>query len=217
MKISSLDFNKRQKTSIPEVIFCYNKSPSEIISIIREFKKRKKFFFGTKLSSEKYSKINTEIKNLNYHEQSSTFTSKIIRKKLNKCVSIITAGTSDNSVAFEALKTLNFFGYDADLFLDIGVSSIKRLNKNIKKINKNNYIIAIAGMDAAIATVLGGMTTKPIVAVPTSVGYGSSLKGLSALLSMLNSCSPGISIVNIDNGFGAACFIHKIINNSNEK
>ena len=117
----------------------------------------------------------------------------------------------------KALKTLNFFGYDADLFLDIGVSSIKRLNKNIKKLNKNNYIIAIAGMDAAIATVLGGMTTKPIVAVPTSVGYGSSLKGLSALLSMLNSCSPGISIVNIDNGFGAACFIHKIINNSNEK
>ena len=217
MKISSLDFNKKRKTSIPEVIFCYNKSPSEIISIIKEFKRRKKFFFGTKLSSEKYSKINREIKNLYYHEQSSTITSKIIRKKLNKCVSIITAGTSDNSVAFEALKTLNFFGYDADLFLDIGVSSIKRLNKNIKKINKNNYIIAIAGMDAAIATVLGGMTTKPIVAVPTSVGYGSSLKGLSALLSMLNSCSPGISIVNIDNGFGAACFIHKIINNSNEK
>jgi NCAIR mutase (PurE)-related protein len=126
-------------------------------------------------------------------------------------ISIVTAGTADIPVAEEAAVTAEFLGLKVNRVFDVGVAGVHRLVKNLPRINKGKVIIAVAGMEGALPSVLGGLTDKPIIAVPTSVGYGSNFKGLSALLTMLNTCAPGVAVVNIDNGFGAAVMAHTII------
>ena len=125
-------------------------------------------------------------------------------------ITIITAGTSDIPIAEEAAVTANMLGSKVETIFDVGVAGLHRLLDNIEKIKKARVLIVVAGMEGALASVVGGLMSQPIIAVPTSVGYGASFGGVSALLTMLNSCATGISVVNIDNGFGAGCIAHRI-------
>ena len=126
-------------------------------------------------------------------------------------VAIITAGTADLPVAEEAAVTAEFLGLNVERIFDVGVSGIHRLFNNLDKINQSKVIIVVAGMEGALPSVIGGLIDKPVIAVPTSVGYGANFKGLSALLTMMNSCAPGVAVVNIDNGFGAAVMAYTIL------
>ena len=125
-------------------------------------------------------------------------------------ITIVTAGTSDIPIAQEAVTTADLLGSKVETIFDVGVAGLHRLLDNIKKIEKARVIIVVAGMEGALASVVGGLVSQPIIAVPTSVGYGTSFGGVSALLTMLNSCATGMAVVNIDNGFGAGCMAHRI-------
>ena len=125
-------------------------------------------------------------------------------------ITIVTAGTSDIPIAQEAVTTADLLGSRVETIFDVGVAGLHRLLDNIKKIEKARVIIVVAGMEGALASVVGGLMSQPIIAVPTSVGYGTSFGGVSALLTMLNSCATGMAVVNIDNGFGAGCMAHRI-------
>jgi NCAIR mutase (PurE)-related protein len=126
-------------------------------------------------------------------------------------VAIVSAGTSDGAVAWEAARTLDYLGIGHRLFEDCGVAGLWRLTERLPEINEHDVVIAVAGMDAALASVMGGLTAKPLLAVPTSVGYGVAQGGESALHSMLASCAPGVSVFNVDNGYGAACAAARIV------
>jgi len=125
-------------------------------------------------------------------------------------ITIITAGTSDIAVAEEAASTAEIFGSRVEKIFDVGVAGLHRLLDNLKQIQKARVLIVVAGMEGALASVVGGLVSQPVIAVPTSVGYGTSFGGVSALLTMLNSCVTGVAVVNIDNGFGAGCMAHRI-------
>jgi NCAIR mutase (PurE)-related protein len=148
---------------------------------------------------------------VDYHAHSRTAWGE--KLPVRKCgrVAVVSAGTSDGAVAWEAGRTLTYLGIDHTMFEDCGVAGLWRLTERISQINEHDAVIVTAGMDAALASVLGGLTPKPVLAVPTSVGYGVGKNGESALRSMLASCAPGISVFNIDNGYGAACAAARIV------
>ncbi len=209
----NIDFNREERTGCPEVVYCEHKSVKQIIEIIKSFLDKKKAVMGTRLSLEKFNKIKTEnFENLFYDEIGEYF---VVGKnsEANKTgnVLIIAAGTSDEKVARECFGVLKFFGVKVEMFGDCGVAGIHRLLAHKEKIKKADVIIAIAGMEGALPSVVAGMTENPVIAVPTSVGYGTHLNGLTPLFTMLTSCSGGIGVVNIDNGFGAAVLATKIV------
>ena len=167
---------------------------------------------STKLSTELYKSLKPSLpQKAKYDKQGQTLVirnKKLITKK--GLITIITAGTSDITIAQEAATTSDLLCSEVETIFDVGVAGLHRLLDNIKKINKARVIIVVAGMEGALASVVGGLVSQPIIAVPTSVGYGTSFGGISALLTMLNSCATGIAVVNIDNGFGAGCIAHRI-------
>ena len=166
----------------------------------------------TRLSPNIFEKLPIEIQNnLDYHKLSKTAFAFSAKNKSNGKVAIVSAGTSDSSVVYEAARTLEFYGIQHTIFEDRGVAGLWRLLDCIDEINKHTLIICVAGLDAALVSVLGGLTSKPIIGVPTSVGYGVAEQGKTALYSMLCSCSSGVMVMNIDNGYGAACAAKRII------
>ena len=167
----------------------------------------------TRLTSDKYAQLDpASTSHLDYDASSGTaLLGKSRPIKRGSKVAIVTAGTSDLPVAWEAQRTLQFLGIAATVVADVGVAGLWRLQERLDEINEHAVIIVIAGMDAAIVSVLGGLTHRPMIAVPTSTGYGVSAQGQTALNSILASCSPGITTVNIDNGYGAACAAARII------
>jgi len=209
----NIDFNREERTGCPEVVYCEHKSVKQIIEIIKSFLDKKKAVMGTRLSLEKAKKIQAKkFENLFYDEIGEYF---VVGKnsESNKTgkVLIIAAGTSDEKVARECFGVLKFFGVKVEMFGDCGVAGIHRLLAHKEKIKEADVIIAIAGMEGALPSVIAGMTENPVIAVPTSVGYGTHLNGLTPLFTMLTSCSGGIGVVNIDNGFGAAVLATKIV------
>ena len=166
------------------------------------------------MSQEQYSELPKEIQSLlDYDELSQTAVIGTIAKELRAdLVAVVSGGTSDAPTVVEAVKTLEYYGFEAGVFQDIGVAGLWRLMDSLELLKKFSIIIAVAGMDAALPTVLGGLVSSIVIAVPTSVGYGVSQGGQSALNSLLSSCVPGIVVVNIDNGFGAACAAVRILN-----
>jgi len=209
----NIDFNREERTGCPEVVYCEHKSVKQINEIIKSFLDKKKAVMGTRLSLEKAKKIQAKkFKNYFYDEIGEYFIAGQNPKKSKKGnVLIIAAGTSDEKVARECLGVLKFFGVNVEMFGDCGVAGIHRLLAHKEKIEAANVIIAIAGMEGALPSVVAGMTESPVIAVPTSVGYGTHLNGLTPLFTMLTSCSGGIGVVNIDNGFGAAVLATKIV------
>ena len=203
------DHHRIERTGINEVIFALDKSIYEINYILKTINNNP--ILITKLEKSKYE--NLELKHLIDYDQISLTGFFNFKKKrlIQNEISIVAAGTSDLNIATEAKRTLEFFGFAAEEIYDVGVAGLWRIMKKLDLIKKTKLSIVVAGMDGALPTVLTGLISKPVIAVPTSTGYGVADNGNTALKSMLTSCSPGMSVVNIDNGFGAACAAIRIL------
>ena len=209
---AKLDLSRKNRTGMPETIYCAGKTKEQLVKILKTFAEQKIAVLGTRCSQEQADFVKTEGLAIEYDECSKTLVLKSgTMAQLKGRIAVCTGGTADLPVAEEAARTAEFFGAKVDRFYDVGVAGIHRLFAKLEEIRKAEIVIAVAGMEGALAGVLAGLVEAPVVAVPTSVGYGASFNGLSALLTMLNSCAEGISVVNIDNGFGAAVTACKIL------
>ncbi len=207
------DHGRTARIGLPEAVFSEGKNPEALAHLLTEFAASDKPILFTRLAAEIFYAQDPDIqKCYHYHELSGTaFT--FPQPKQNKGqVAIVSAGTADGRSTWEAAKTLEYLGIDFEVFEDNGVAGLWRLTSNLEKINASDVIIVVAGLDAALSSVLGGLTSKPIFGVPTSTGYGVARGGESALSSMLTSCAPGLAVFNIDNGYGAACAAARVIN-----
>ncbi len=202
MGYAKLDSHRAMRKGFPEVVYCQGKSIPHVKGIIKELSRIHSSIMATRADEKVYSAVRSVVPRARYNKTARIITIGKGEKGKGK-VLIVTAGTADIPVAEEAAVTSEFLGSKVDRLYDVGVAGLHRIINKIKKLNEADVIIVIAGMEGALASVVGGLTEKPVIAVPTSIGYGASFKGLAALLSMLNSCAPGVAVVNIDNGFGA--------------
>jgi hypothetical protein len=209
---AKIDHHRELRNGSPEVIYCPGKTVPQIKKIIQSLRKADSNILATKLTGDAYKKLKASLpKNAEYNEQGQTLAIRNTKSVQNKgLITIITAGTADIPVAEEAAATARLMGSRIETIFDVGVAGLHRLLDNMEQIHKARVLIVVAGMEGALASVVGGLVSQPIVAVPTSIGYGASFGGISALLTMLNSCATGIAVVNIDNGFGAGCMAHRI-------
>ena len=201
---AKLDHHRQLRTGWPEVIFGKGKTPEQVALIVNSMKNRGHSVLVTKSNQETYQEVTRDTPEAIFHELSKAISVPVPQiTALRKGIVVVTAGTADLPVADEALLTATLMGNDVTLISDVGVAGLHRLLDQLPIIQKSRVIVVVAGMDAALVGVISGLVCVPIVAVPTSTGYGASFEGLAPLLSMLNSCAPGVSVVNIDNGFGA--------------
>lgn len=205
-----VDHHRQLRSGFPEVIFCQNKTPEQVAKIAENLVKNGSNVLGTRADEEAYDAVKALLPEARYHAAARIITMVVKQPEIIGSVAVCTAGTADIPVAEEAALTAEAFGCEVLRIFDVGVAGIHRLFDRIEEIRSANVVIAIAGMEGALASVIGGLVDRPVIGVPTSVGYGSNFGGLSALLTMLNSCSSGIGVVNIDNGFGAACLAAQI-------
>lgn len=211
---AKIDIERQKRRGAQEAVFCECKTEEQLIKIFQTFKEHGQNIIGTRASSRQAQAVKSILPEIEYNEKARVIT--LISSPIKKIgeIAICTGGTGDIPVAEEAAQTAEFFGSIVKKYYDIGVAGIHRLFDKIDDIRKANVIIAVAGMEGALAGILTGLVDIPVIAVPTSIGYGSSFKGLSALLTMLNSCAEGMTVVNIDNGFNAgysASQINKLI------
>ena len=207
ISFAKVDHHRHLRQGVPEVIFASGKTDEQVLTIARAMHKKSGSFLITKASKKIYRSL--KIKGAVFYPDSGIIAVGEEKKKAGN-VLVLTAGTSDIPVAEEAAVTASFLGSKIETVFDVGVAGLHRLMDTSGQIKKARVIVVAAGMEGALPSVVGGLTDKPIVAVPTSIGYGTSLGGLTALFAMLNSCVPGIAVMNIDNGFGAGCLAHKI-------
>jgi hypothetical protein len=200
---AKLDTHREIRNGFPEVIFCSGKADAHFVNIFRRLYEQNGEVFGTRASLHQYELVKELSPDVVYDEVSHILKIEKKDKKRVGKIAVCTAGTADIPVAEEAAQTAEYFGSHVERIFDVGVSGIHRLFSRLDVIQEANCIVAVAGMEGALASVLGGLVDKPVIAVPTSVGYGASMGGLSALLTMINSCANGIAVVNIDNGYGA--------------
>ncbi|MDC3416092.1 nickel pincer cofactor biosynthesis protein LarB [Aquibacillus salsiterrae] len=204
---AKVDHNRKERTGFPEVIYGEGKTPEQIISIIKAMQSRNDDVLATRVSKEKADVILQQLPECSYSEIARVLywkEDKPLQTKEDRYIAIICAGTSDLAVAEEAALTAELFGSRVHRIYDVGVAGLHRLLHHLEEIQGATVSVVIAGMEGALASVVGGLVSHPVIAVPTSVGYGANLQGISTLLAMLNSCSSGTSVVNIDNGFGGA-------------
>jgi NCAIR mutase (PurE)-related protein len=208
---AKIDPSRKLRTGIPEIIFAGGKTPEQVEKIVLRMFQQREDILATRVTTEMHEIIQKSIPAVIYHPLSKTLVYQPVKPKIKEgSICVITAGTSDIPVAEEAVVTAEFLGNKVVPIYDVGVAGIHRLFHRIEAIREARVIIVVAGMEGALASVVGGLVDKPVIGVPTSIGYGANFGGVSALLSMLNSCASGISVVNIDNGFGAACQAHLI-------
>lgn len=200
---AKLDHHRKARSGFEEVIFCQGKQTQHLVEIYKHFYEQDSNVLGTRASREQYEAVKEVLPMVQYDEMSKVLSLYSKERELTGCVAVCTGGTSDIPVAEEAAQTAEFFGAKVKRIYDVGVAGIHRLLSKVDVIEDANCIVAVAGMEGALAGVVAGLVDKPVIAVPTSVGYGANFGGLSALLTMLNSCAEGIAVVNIDNGFGA--------------
>ncbi|MFP4212945.1 MAG: nickel pincer cofactor biosynthesis protein LarB [Desulfohalobiaceae bacterium] len=210
-----LDLQRRQRTGLGEVVYARGKSQEQLQQAVSGLWAAKDPVLVTKLEPEQGNFLQQEFPQGEYWPQPGLF---VLGRKLDLeppwsgqgRICIVTAGSSDLPVALEALGSAEFYGLQAGLICDVGVAGLHRITPYLSQLADSRLLIVVAGMEGALPSVLGGMLGKPTIAVPTSVGYGASFSGLSSLLGMLNTCAPGIAVVNIDNGFGAAVLALKL-------
>lgn len=208
------DHARTARIGLPEAVFGQNKSREALLHLLCEFAREEaKPILFTRLEPETFRAAQEHIRaRYDYHELSRTAFTRTMPKRAKGKVAVVSAGTADGRVTWEAARTLEYLGIEHEVYEDNGVAGLWRLTSNIEKLNSYDVIIVVAGLDAALASVMGGLTAKPVFGVPTSVGYGMARGGEAALASMLVSCAPGISVMNIDNGYGAACAAARVIN-----
>ncbi|KEZ91855.1 MULTISPECIES: nickel pincer cofactor biosynthesis protein LarB [Lacrimispora] len=200
---AKLDHHRALRSGFGETVFCQGKPDPYLVEIYRKFYERDGEVLGTRASEEQFELVKSVVPEVQYDSISRILKVEQPEKERKGCVAVCTGGTADIPVAEEAAQTAEYFGCHVDRIYDVGVAGIHRLLSQRDRIRNANCIIAVAGMEGALGTVIAGLADCPVIAVPTSVGYGASFHGLSALLTMLNSCANGISVVNIDNGYGA--------------
>ncbi len=212
---AKLDTDRKSRTGFPEVIFCEGKPDEYLLNIYKTLLEKDGRVFGTRASEEQYELIKAEIPEVQYDKVSRIL--KVMstnssggsendvndKPQKNTFIAVCSGGTADIPVAEEAAQTAEYFGTKVERIYDVGVSGIHRILSQQEKLREASCVIAVAGMEGALASVVGGLVSNPVIAVPTSVGYGASFGGMSALLTMINSCANGITVVNIDNGYGA--------------
>lgn len=213
---AKLDTHRKLRSGFAEVIFCSGKSDRHLLHIFGKLYEEEGEVFGTRASKEQYEMIREQYPLVQYDEISRILKIEKPDKKRTGKIAVCTAGTADIPVAEEAAQTAEYFGANVERIYDVGVSGLHRMLSKLEIIQSANCVVAVAGMEGALASVLGGLVDKPVIAVPTSIGYGASMHGLSALLTMINSCANGIAVVNIDNGYGAG-YIATQINRLSEK
>lgn len=211
---AKLDMERGERTGFQEVVFCQQKAAAHLVEIFRALLEKNGSVFGTRANEEQAELVKTSLPGavVEYDIVSRILTAetdaehskrKTAHSRIGR-IAVCSAGTADIPVAEEAARTAEYFGGNVSRFFDVGVAGLHRLLSHIEEIRAANAVIAVAGMEGALPSVLGGLVKVPVICVPTSVGYGANLGGVTALLSMVNSCANGVSVVNIDNGYGAA-------------
>ncbi len=205
LDFSKVDLERETRTGYPEVIYGEGKTTDQIIGIMARLKQAGQTVLCTRVTPEKADQIKRVYPDSQYSEKARCLT--LVAKPApltDSYIAIVTAGTTDIPVAEEAAVTASLYGNRVKKIYDVGVAGLQRLLMHLDTIRQAKVVIVVAGMEGALVSVLGGLVAKPIIAVPTSVGYGTSFGGMTALMAMLNSCAAGVTVVNIDNGFGAA-------------
>ena len=210
MGYAKIDSHREIRSGFPEVVYCSRKPDEYLVSIYKRMFDENGEVFGTRADEHQYEIVKEVIPQIQYDKVSHILKCEKPDKQRIGRIAVCTAGTADIPVAEETAQTAEYFGANVDRIYDVGVSGIHRLLSKLDNIQNANCVVAVAGMEGALASVLGGLVSNPVIAVPTSVGYGASMNGLSALLTMINSCANGIAVVNIDNGFGAGVLASKI-------
>ncbi|MGE1062594.1 nickel pincer cofactor biosynthesis protein LarB [Megasphaera paucivorans] len=209
---ATIDLDRENRCGFPEVVYCAGKTVDQSVQILHLLMSQYDNIIGTRASKEIYDKLVKDFPDVRYNEDAHMVYQHKGIEIVNgdRVIAVITAGTSDIPIAEEAALTAEIMGNSVQRIYDVGVAGLHRLLFRREEICKANVCIVVAGMEGALASVVGGLVSKPVIAVPTSVGYGANFHGLSALLAMLNSCASGIAVVNIDNGFGAGRMAHSI-------
>lgn len=209
---AKIDTHRELRRNYPEVIFCPGKTPEQIVHIAKQMRENKSTVMAARANKEVYQAIKKALPEVIYFEKARIAVLGERKEKVSSLtILVVSGGTADIPVAEEAVVTAEIMNNKVDRLYDVGVAGIHRLFDNKDKLFGANVLVVVAGMEGALPSVVGGLVSKPVIAVPTSVGYGASFKGVSALLTMLNSCAPGIAVVNIDNGFGAG-YMASLIN-----
>ncbi len=218
MGFAKIDFHRSLRKGYPETIFCQGKTPEQVALIAERMAGRGEAVLGTRCDVETFQAVHARVPGAVYHEAARAFT--VLEKepaRSKRYVAVVCAGTSDIPVAEEAAVTCMVMGISVERIYDVGIAGIHRLIEQRERISGATVAIVCAGMEGALPSVVAGLTSALVIAVPTSVGYGASFNGIAALLSMLNSCATGLTVVNIDNGFGAAvaaCTITRLVENA---
>ena len=218
IEFACLDHHRSLRTGFPEVVYGEDKSAEQIAAIMKNMMAQSCLALATRVNPAKGSAVCKEVSGLTYHETAGMLVGngdKIENSQSRGTILVVSAGTSDMPVAEEAYLTARYLGNPVEKLYDVGVAGIHRLLGYTQMLDEATVLIVVAGMEGALPSVVGGLVDKPVIAVPTSVGYGSAFGGITALLGMLNSCAPGVAVVNIDNGFGAGCMA-ATINRKNE-
>lgn len=210
MGYAKIDTQREIRSGYPEVVFCSGKADEHLLHIFETLYHENGEVLGTRASVEQYELVRQSIPEISYDRISRILKAEKPGKKREGMIAVCTAGTADIPVAEEAAQTAEYFGNRVERIYDVGVSGIHRLLARVDDIRAANCVVAVAGMEGALASVIGGLVEHPVIAVPTSVGYGANMGGISALLTMINSCANGIAVVNIDNGYGAGYMASQI-------
>ncbi|MCA1809821.1 MAG: nickel pincer cofactor biosynthesis protein LarB [Lentisphaerae bacterium] len=199
-----VDLARQKRCRVPEVIYCPGKTVPQIVAVMRALHAARQPVLGTRATPEQYQAVQRDLPDAVYHEAARAITLPLPAPvELTGQVAVVCAGTSDIPVAEEAALTSEWLGARTDRMYDVGVAGLHRLVNRLDQLRRARVVVVVAGMEGALPSVVAGLLEAPVIAVPTSIGYGASLQGVAALLAMLNSCVPGITVVNIDNGFGA--------------
>jgi NCAIR mutase (PurE)-related protein len=203
---AKIDHHRSLRQGYAEVIYAPGKRPEQVVSIVRRMARNRHNVLITRADRKLYARVKRVARSARFHELSGAISIRKSKEIGGKgLVLVVSAGTADIPVAEEALVTAEMMGNRADAIYDVGVAGLHRLIRHRDKLDQARVIVCVAGMEGALPSVVGGLVRAPVIAVPTSVGYGASLQGLAALLGMLNSCASNVAVVNIDNGFGAGC------------
>jgi hypothetical protein len=209
--IAKLDLHRELRSGLPETVYAEGKRTEDLLAISERLLAASGRLLVTRLASEPAAELAARLPGAAYHDRARVLTCGALPEPTGPVAAVLAAGTSDLPVAEEAAVCLAWCGHPVERHYDVGIAGLHRLLDRLPALRQAGVVIAVAGMDGALPTVVAGLVAAPVVAVPTSVGYGASFEGLAALLTMMNACSPGIGVVNIDNGYGAAVLAHRIL------
>jgi NCAIR mutase (PurE)-related protein len=204
LRFARVDLHRSLRHGVPEAVFCEGKTPEQVVAIVRRLAEGHDNVLATRAAPDVVAALRESGLPCRVHEGARLVVVKPVPRDGVGLILVVSAGTADQPVAEEAAVTAEAMGNVVERLFDCGVAGLHRLVPHLDRLNEANVIVAVAGMEGALPSVLGGLVDRPVIAVPTSVGYGASFGGVAALLAMLNSCAPGVSVVNIDNGYGAA-------------